>query len=35
MTLRMQKSVLSLVNIDGQYTCMHFKRAWDMLFDEI
>ena len=27
MTLRMQKSVLRLVNIEGQYTCMHFKRA--------
>ena len=25
MTLRMQKSVLSLVNIEGQYTYMHFK----------
>ena len=27
MTLQMQKWVLSLVNIEGQYTCMHFKRA--------
>ena len=26
----MQKSVLSLGNIEGQYTCMHFKRACDM-----
>ena len=27
----MQKSVLSLVDIEGQNTCMHFKRTWDML----
>ena len=32
MTLRMQKSVLRLVNIEGHNTCMHFKRACDMLF---
>ena len=32
MTLRMQKSVLSLVNIEGQYTCMHIKRASYMFF---
>ena len=29
MTLRMQKNMLNLVNIEGQNTCMHFKRAWD------
>ena len=28
----MQKSVLNVVNIAGQYTCMHFKRAGDVLF---
>ena len=27
MILWMQKTVLSFVNIEGQYTCMHFKRA--------
>ena len=32
-TLGMQKSVLSLVNIEGQYTCMLFTRARGMLFD--
>ena len=31
-----QTSVHSLVNIEGQYTCVHFKRVRDMFFfDEI
>ena len=27
MTLQMQKNLLNVVSIDGQCTCMHFKRA--------
>ena len=29
-TLRMQKYVVNVINIDGQRTCLHFKRARGM-----